>query len=245
MALAFALAVPALLFVRRLARAMEERADARARSTVGSAPLADALTKIHDDARMPLVTGARRVHPDLYDRLVACGRDPGPRPSPPRRRAGVVAGVLVSAALVAGAWGLDAATAVDLDAAPLAGAGPARWRLRLDPWDPSAMLALAWATRRDEDLGRAERQLRVAAYLGVPPADRLELEAELLAARGECDAARARFDEALAARADRAFEAPLEPLELGGWHLPPTLVTECGYGLDETSEEDWLFEDLD
>lgn len=228
--LGIGLAVPSLLGVRRLARRMEERADARARSTAGGAALADALSKIHADARMPMVTGARRVHPDLYDRLVACGRDPGPRPSPPRRRAGTIVGLAVGGAMVLAFFAVERMTRIDLAEAPIAGASAARWRLRADPWDASAMLAWAWATRREEDLGLAEAQLAVASWMGLPGAERMELEAELLAARGDCAGARARFDEALAARARRAFEEPWAPLELGGWHLPPTLVLECGYG---------------
>lgn len=227
------LAVPGLLVLRRVARRMEERADARARSTTGSAVLADALTKIHEDARMPMVTGARRVHPDLYDRLVACGRDPGPRPSPPRRRAGLVTGLAVSALLIAATAIAYVGTAIELEDAPLAGDEAAWRRLRVDPWDGSAMLAAAWATRRQEDLELAEAQLALAAGLGVPAAEVMELEAELFATRGECDAARARFDEALRERARRAFDEPWRPLELGGWHLPPSLVTECGYGAGE------------
>ena len=36
---------------------------------------------------------------------------------------------------------------------------------------------------------------------------------------------------ALRERARRQFETGIfEPLELGGYHLPPSLVTECGYG---------------
>ncbi|UJR80396.1 M48 family metalloprotease [Sandaracinus amylolyticus] len=230
-AVALVIAVPALLLVRRLARRMEERADARARSTSGSAALADALTKIHDDARAPMTTGARRVHPDLYDRLVACGRDPGPRPAPPRTRIGTIVGLAVGAALVATFFVVEHVTAIAIDDAPLA--GDAGWtRLRIDPWDSTAMLAAAWATRRDEDLDRAERELDLAAWMGAPRANVLELEAELAAARGDCASARVRFDEALRARSQLAYDDPWQPLELGGWHLPPSLVTECGYGAE-------------
>lgn len=224
------IAVPALIAVRRLARRMEERADAHARSSAGSASLADALVRIHEDARVPMVTGAKRVHPDLYDRLVACGRDPGPRPQPPRRRAGMVVGGIVSALLIGVLALAQMITTIELADVALTGPSAARWRLRFDPWDSHAMLAQAWATRRQEDLGMAEEQRLLAMRMGAPMPEAMELDAELMAARGDCAGARARFEEALAARAQRAFAEPWAPLELGGWHLPPTLVTECGYG---------------
>jgi Zn-dependent protease with chaperone function len=106
------LALGLIMFVRRLGRAMEERADARARDTVGAAPLASALRKIHTYAQAPMVTGARRVHPDLYDRLRALGENPGLRPPPPSRRKGLVVGVVLASLLVYfGLLELDAATA--------------------------------------------------------------------------------------------------------------------------------------
>ncbi|AKF07014.1 M48 family metallopeptidase [Sandaracinus amylolyticus] len=234
-ALGIVIAVPGILLVRRLARRMEERADARARSTSGSAALADALTKIHEDARAPMTTGARRVHPDLYDRLVACGRDPGPRPAPPRTRVGTIVGLAIGAGLVTTFLLVEHVTAIAIDDAPLA--GDAWTRLRIDPWDSTAMLASAWETRRDEDLDRAARELDLAAWMGAPRANVLELEAELAAARGDCASARARFDEALRERSRVAYDDPWRPLELGGWHLPPTLVTECGYGADDPPRE--------
>jgi Zn-dependent protease with chaperone function len=95
-------AIVLLLGVRRLARGMEERADARAKETVGPAPLAEALRKLHADGQMPMVTGARRVHPDLYDRLTALGVDPGPRPAPPPRRRGLVVGGALAGMIVLG-----------------------------------------------------------------------------------------------------------------------------------------------
>jgi Zn-dependent protease with chaperone function len=234
-----ALALPLVLAVRRLARRMEERADAWALRIAGPEALADALTKIHEDARTPLVSGRRRVHPDLYDRLVACGRDPGPRPAPPRRAPGIVAALAIAGALMGAVWIANERTAIPRESAPLAGAGAARWRLRVDPWDSVAMLAMAWASRRDGDLSRAEAQARMAERMGAPVAERLELEAEILAARKRCDEAHARFAEALRWRAAVVFEDPLSrPLALGGWYLPPTLVSGCRVGVEPLAP-DW------
>ena len=110
-------------------------------------------------------------------------------------------------------------------------AGDTTWRLRVDPWDGTAMLAAGWAARRREDLDRADASAVAALRMGVGRGAALELQAEVLAARGECERARATFDEALEARAREAFnddELLWEPLVLGGYQLPPTLVTECG-----------------
>ncbi len=122
-------------------------------------------------------------------------------------------------------------TAIRLEDAPQA--GDATWRLRVDPWDENAMLASGWAARRRGDLDRASASAREAVVMGLGQAPALELESEVLAARGACEEARAAFDEALRVRASDAFEGDslLAPLVLGGFQLPPTLVTACG-GLD-------------
>ncbi len=120
---ALALALGILAGVRRLARGMEERADARAGVTVGPALLAEALRKLHVDGQMPMVTGARRVHPDLYNRLTALGVDPGPRPGPPNRRRGLVVGLGLAGAVMF--LGLQLLTVV----AAVEEGGRWRWRL--------------------------------------------------------------------------------------------------------------------
>jgi Zn-dependent protease with chaperone function len=232
------IAVPILFAVRNLARRMEERADAHARENVSAEALGSALLKLHVDARMPLVTGRKRVHPDLYDRLVACGREMGPRPEPPPRWTGLLSGLLVSVALVALPILAEVLTPIAEADVPAATIDAARRRLRVDPWDANAMLATAWASRRDEDLERAEARAAEAMRLGASRADLMELEAELLAARHRCDEARARFEAALEQRARERFEAGMwEPLELGGYTLPPTLVRACGYGYVEGEPE--------
>jgi hypothetical protein len=142
--------------------------------------------------------------------------------------------VAISALLVALVALPGPLTAIDEAEAPRAGADAAVWRLRVDPWDPVAMLAAGWASREREAYRRARAQARAAVAMGLPRAAALELEAEVLAAQRRCAEARAVFDRALRARAERAFERdPLAaPLSLGGYHLPPALVTECG-GLEQ------------
>ncbi|MGE0785935.1 MAG: hypothetical protein AB7S26_09625 [Sandaracinaceae bacterium] len=141
---------------------------------------------------------------------------------------GVATSVMVVAALAL-AWHL---TAIDVDAAPHAGGGMARWRLRIDPWDGAAMLASAWASHDDGAPERARARLAEARRMGIPEGPALELLSELAASEGDCALAHQLFDRALRARAADAFEndpfSDAEPLVLGGYHLPPALVTECG-----------------
>lgn len=145
------------------------------------------------------------------------------------RGLGAFVGAVIAIMLAASALAPYTATAIDPADAPSASASSARWRLRIDPWDSAAMLASGWAARRSGAYARALAWAREARAHGASAADVLELEAEVHAARGDCDRARTLFDQALAARAAAAFELPLvRPLELGGYHLPPTLVTGCG-----------------
>ncbi len=222
----------AALFIvsTRLGRAMEERADARARALVGPDALADALIRIHENARLPWVSRRRRTHPDLYDRVVACGRTLGPRPEAPKTHLGTIAALLVAVASVAGCVFADRASTISLADVPNAGGRAAQWRLRVNPWDARAIVALGWSARQTQDLERAERLAAMSRAIGGPVPEGLELASEVLAARGECASARERFEQALAAHAARSFSAPDSRLMLGGWHLPPTLVTRCGYG---------------
>jgi Zn-dependent protease with chaperone function len=217
----------AFVRVRKLARKMEERADAHACANVGAAEFARALRAIHDDAEAPLVTSSKRVHPDLWDRLSACGDDPGPRPPPPSKGAGVVTALLVLALLIGAGTAVELATSFDADDAVSASADRALWRLRLAPWDAEAMLASGWSARRDGDLDTAWRALRWAEALGVAIAPAGELRAELAAEAGDCATARDAFDYALRARARQALDDGRAPLELGGYRLPPTFVRRC------------------
>jgi hypothetical protein len=214
---------------------MEERADEHARAAVSSDALADALLALATDGHAPLVTGRRhaRLHPDLYDRICACGRDIGPRPAPPTPRGGWLPALIVGIGLVALPVLADVATQIERGTEPTTSATAATWRLRLDPWDASAMLALAWHAALAGDPSMAQARESVARRLGAAPSDAMELDAELLAREGRCDEARARFDDALRARASERFaDGAWQPLPLGGYHLPPSLVSECGLGSD-------------
>jgi Zn-dependent protease with chaperone function len=226
------LALVLLRSVLRLARRMEERADDHARRAVSADALADALLALARDAQAPLVTGRgpARMHPDLFDRVCACGRDIGPRPMPPPRRPGWIAAFVVSAGLLALPLLAEAATRIETDSEAETGTTAATWRLRVDPWDAHAMLSMAWAAALDGNPDLARARLAMARRLGARESDAIELDAELLARAGRCDEARARFDDALRARASDAFAGGgWAPLPLGGYHLPPSLV-ECGLG---------------
>ena len=85
---AFGAVVVGIIIYQRLARRMEVRADALAQQTQtdpGTYPTA--LAKLYEANLTPAVMPAKRkVHPHLYDRLLAAGVTPDfPRPQPPRR----------------------------------------------------------------------------------------------------------------------------------------------------------------
>ncbi|GAB4209463.1 MAG: hypothetical protein OHK0013_28890 [Sandaracinaceae bacterium] len=235
-----AVAVGMLVLVRDLARRMEIRADVHAMAKVGPDVLARALRKIHDDALAPWTTGRKRVHPDLHDRLAACGEAPATRAEPPRTLGGVSVGLALGGALVVLAWLAHALTVIPPEEAELATEAQAWRRLRVDPWDGVATLTLAWSARRREDLERAEAYATEAVRLGVPSPQALELEAELWAARGDCVRARETFERALAARVVDPLTASLE---LGGYRIPPTVLTECDLGEGVVWEPGWDDED--
>lgn len=103
----FAFVLLLILMLRRLARRMEERADAIAGSQQDATVYARALEKIYEANMIPAVlTGKRRVHPHLYDRLLASGVQPDyPRPKPPPRwpsTAAMAAAILLVAVLSLG-----------------------------------------------------------------------------------------------------------------------------------------------
>lgn len=155
---------------------------------------------------------------------------PGPPDAAPSggRGAGVVLGLLLAGGIGGAPIALHEATDVtpaDASSAPIE---RALWRLRVEPWDAEAMLALGWNARRSNHLDRAQRYAERAARMHPDLVARLELTTELRAARGDCDGATQAFQRALEERARREFEGVLEErLELGGYHLPPTYVTAC------------------
>lgn len=127
--------------VARVARKMEERADAIAHAhEEDEGAYARALERIYELNLVPAVTGAKRpVHPHLYDRLLSAGLAPGyPRPAPPPRAAQTVAVLALIAACggSAVAWTLapgtvdDPVLAIALrggGASAIGDAGQARW----------------------------------------------------------------------------------------------------------------------
>lgn len=157
--------------------------------------------------------------------LVAHARDPSRRSRAGWLVGATIAGALSSAVALA-AW----ATPIEVGEAANTSESAAEWRLRVDPWDDVAMLAYGWGASAREAPQQARARLDLARRMGVGEAPALELEAELAALAGDCDEARALFDRALRARAMAAFDEDglAEPLLLGGYHLPPTMVTECG-----------------
>ena len=97
-----------ILLIKKMARRMEMRADEVARShEAGAGVYARALEKLHEHNMIPAVMpGKRRVHPHLYDRLLAAGLQPAyPRPKPPPRwsnQVGLPASLLPVIALLTG-----------------------------------------------------------------------------------------------------------------------------------------------
>jgi len=84
----FAAPIAGIIIHQRLARQMEVRADAfahQAESSPGVYP--SALAKLYEANLTPAVmSGQRKAHPHLYDRMLAAGITPDfPRPQPPKR----------------------------------------------------------------------------------------------------------------------------------------------------------------
>jgi Zn-dependent protease with chaperone function len=77
-----------LIVVLRVARRMEKRADKIAiENQTQTAIYAQALKRLYEINQMPAVTPRRsnKVHPDLYDRMIAAGVTPDfPKPLPPK-----------------------------------------------------------------------------------------------------------------------------------------------------------------
>jgi len=138
---------------------------------------------------------------------------------------GLALGLLPAAGWVA------AERAVAFDDVDEVGEERARWRRRLAPDDARPWLALARFARNREENDHALAMASVAEALN-PGNDRfearvLELRADVHAAEGDCNRARALFDEALEARARAAMESL--DLDLSeAYRLPAALASECG-----------------
>ena len=77
-----------MALAQRLGRRMETRADRlAAQHQAGDGTYAQALARLYETNQMPAVMpGKRKIHPHLYDRLLAAGVTPDyPRPKPPAR----------------------------------------------------------------------------------------------------------------------------------------------------------------
>jgi len=140
-------------------------------------------------------------------------------------RTALAAALVVGLALPMAAVLAERITRIAPDAIASTSADAARRRLRIDPRDGAAMLATAWASADHNDLVLAGRRVDEAGRMGAPAAELSEARAEIAARGGDCVAARAHFDRALELRAEVAFESGA--LELGGYHLPHSLITRC------------------
>jgi len=224
----------AVVSVLRMARRMERRADARAAEHFGSAPLAAALRRLHEYAQVPM-TMRPGTHPDLHARLVALGEEPaGPRPAPAPRRRGWLLGGAIGVGMLGVAAALQWATAIVPTAIPSTPTSTALWRLRVDPWDGDALLVLAWRAREAGRLDEARALLERSARMGPDEQSYYCLWAEVQAAAGDCAGARAAFESALEAQAERLFESEAPGrVELGDYALPPTFVRDCDLTVGE------------
>ncbi len=231
-------------YSRTVARRMEERADAHAKSHIGGAGLARALRKIAEISQRPMTTGGRRPHPGLWDRLVALDDDPGPKPSPLPRATGALLGATVAVSLLTAPMALHDLTDVPPTAILTMTAAEAQTRFLIDPWDGEPMVALAWRAREAGDLPVAEARAEAAGRMGADAQNFHLIWAELHAAAGDCAAARASFEASLAAQAAAVFDGdPFHSLDLGSYALPPTLVTHCEMTVGEAFGDDAVDDD--
>jgi hypothetical protein len=127
--------------------------------------------------------------------------------------------------------GARASTSMADDLLSPAALARAQVRRALVPTDGNARTALAYRAAFS-DLDRARRELAQAIALGAPASRTLEVESEIRARMGDCRGAELAFRSALEAR------VPTDPaqfarasLSLRDFHLPPSLVTRCHYGV--------------
>jgi Zn-dependent protease with chaperone function len=201
------------LVAQRIARRMEERADAVAHAhEEDPGAYARALERIYELNLVPAVLRAKRpVHPHLYDRLTGAGLTPEyPRPAPPPRAASLV-GTLALVAALSGAimaWSIGlvvaegdgrSVLAVALRGAPaddLAALGEARWRA--GDLEGAAPFYRAAAALRDDDPYWAVELARIDAAIGACDEAGVAFEVAMERAweRGESDLYAAMLEEA-------------------------------------------------
>jgi hypothetical protein len=155
--------------------------------------------------------------------------------APPRVSIATRGGLLAPAIAIAIAAPIPLARgAADLEPTAIQDASEARALAALDvaPSDAEAMLALAWHARRAGDLELASLRASAAERMGADAEALHVARAEIAAAAGDCDTARAELDASFEAQAARQLGSDAE-LVLGSYSLPPTLVRECELSVGE------------
>lgn len=188
-----------VLFVTRLAHKMEKVADSDAREHHDGQVYARALEKIYQENRVPAVLpGKRKVHPDLYDRLLAAGVTPGyERPSLPPKSIAVPVTLVVTVILAL----VPTGARLYLGSRSWSHEGAAEWAILVTGGSTRQFGALA--DHRREDRPAEAVPLYWAALQGVPsrPLNRIHL-ASCLLDLGRVDDAAVEL-----AHARRAYEA--------------------------------------
>lgn len=184
------------VFVRRAGRRAEEGADRAGHAHENDDGVyARALEHLYRLNLVPAVLGGRRVHPDLYDRMVNAGVTPDyERPGPPSRRRTALTPLLPAVALWIALFGLHYALAYGLHRREPTDAN-VHLRMALLGGDAFDFLQLGAAAKRRGDGSRAEVMLGAAAQLDAGPDAHAHL-AELYARRGDCERARYAANEA-------------------------------------------------
>lgn len=252
-----ALATAAALVIPRASRALARRflpADARSAVNVGATLGAlSAVVALGVDALGPALVDERHWSwvfvAALASLVIAQGvqswgaRDERARPTPSidepairgsaiqdratpdsGKRSISVSAILVTSALgIAVALGAFAARRVVVHADPW-------WSIRLAPWRAEAYLEAGWSLA-SESPERAEALMAIGERAGVRASDATRLRSELAAVAGDCDRARALYEQAIVEHARESLEA-WERLELGALPVPEQLALRCGLGED-------------
>lgn len=104
-------------------------------------------------------------------------------------------------------------------------------RAALVPSDADARLSLGFRFASADMLDRARGEAAYARGLGAVPARTYELESEIAARAGDCEGAERLFRLSLESSLGDILEGHATTrLRLGGYFLPPSLVTRCHFG---------------